>query len=300
MRQYSPHEAARRGRNRQCGVALVAVLWLLAGLALLVAGQVGASRADLRSLQTFRSFAEHAALGDGAIRLTMAEIVVSAPPTRPLQRSVQIGEHRLQVEAVPASAFVDLNNAPADLLHDMLVFGAGLPTDQAALLADTMIAWRDPELASLTSGVTPEGGRVGGFNNIEELAQVPGVGLAVYHRLSELVTVHNPLPGVDPRFASHRVLMILTRGDLTRVERILAARAANDPTLDIADLPHAQTSHSGIRMMRLAATRQVGDARLTRVRWLANERTPHSGVPWREIAFEAVQSIKLTEHRDDD
>lgn len=300
LRRSSPCGSSHPWRNNQWGVALVAVLWLLAGLALLVAGQVGAARADLRSLQTFRSFAEHAALGDGAIRLTMAEIVVSAPPTRPLQRSVQIGEHRLQVDAVPASAFVDVNNAPTDLLRDMLVFGAGLPTDQATSLADTLSAWRDPELASFTSGVTPASGRVGGFDHIEDLAQVPGVGLALYHRLSELVTVHNPLAGVDPRFASDRVLMILTRGDVTRVERILAARATNDPTLDIADLPHAQISHSGIRVMRLAATRQVGDARLTRVRWLANERAPHSGVPWREIAFEAVQSVKITEQLDGD
>lgn len=289
---------ARFAPGDERGVALVAMMWLLAALALLVAGQVGATRADLRSLQTYRNFAEHAALGDGAIRLTMAQIVVSPPPTRTMRRTVQIGEHRLQVEAVPASALIDLNNAPAELLRDALVFGAGLPADQAGPLADALVAWRDPELASLAGGPTPTVGRIGGFDTVEDLIQVPGVDLALYQRLSDLVTVHNPLTGVDPRFASDRVLTVLTRGDLARVERIRAARDADDPAMDIADLPHAQISHSGIRVMRVVATRQVEDATLTRVGWLANERVPHSGVPWRELAFEPVRSATRTENRD--
>ncbi|MGL1832269.1 hypothetical protein ACKVEX_01535 [Rhodocyclaceae bacterium SMB388] len=284
--------------GHQHGIALVAMMWLLAALALLVAGQVGATRADLRSLQTFRSFAEHAALGDGAIRLTMAEIAVSPPPTRPLRRTLQIGEHRLRVEAVPASALIDLNNAPPELLHDALVFGAGLSADRAGPLVDALVAWRDPEVASLAGNPTPSVGRIGGFDTIEDLVQVPGVDLALYQRLSDLVTVHNPLTGVDPRFASDRVLTILSRGDRVRVERVLAARDTGDPAMDIADLPHAQISHSGIRVMRVAATRRVGDATLTRVGWLANERVPHSGVPWRELAFEPVRSVTMTERHD--
>lgn len=291
----------------QHGVAMVTVLWLIAAMSLLVAGQVAATRSDLRSTALFRDFAVHAALADGAIRIAARELVTAPPPSSSPQWMMQLEGQALRVEAVPASAFIDLNNAPRNLLIDMLVFGGGVPDDDAVLLADAILVWRDPDGArlggsemdtALLARHLANAPRRDGFHTVEDLMQVQGMDLLVYERVADLVTVHNPMDGVDPRFAPPRVLTILTRGDLARARRIELARNAGDPALDIADLPHAWVAHSSQRAYRISATGSVNGMTMQRTRWIALERAPQFGTPWIELSAEPVSVVNTGDVHD--
>lgn len=275
---------------------MVTALLLLSALSLLVAGQVAATRADLQGLRMHRQFVEHAALADGAIRMVTLALLNTPPPLRAPEWQITLEDRLLSVQAIPASAFIDLNNAPPALLQDLLVFAGGLPADVAQARTEAILLWRDPEAAQFGDVIatrSPTGAlRLGGFEAVEDLMQVQGIDLGLYDRIVGLVTVHNPIDGVDPRFAPPDVLEVLTRGDRLRARHLASSREADDPTLDIADLPHAWLAQSGMLVYRITASRQVDDATLVRTRWIALERG-FDGTPWRELSTEPVRRLPV-------
>ena len=289
--------------SRQCGVALVAVLWMVAALALLAAALAANSRADLRSAQAARAFAEAAALGDAAIQLAALDIRrMPVPPARPARESYDIEGRPVDVRVMPAGGFVDLNRAPESLLHDLLRYGAGVDDALAATLAQRIIDWRDPDQSARADGAEDDAyvaagvryrTRGGPFEAPEDLLQVLGLSLDVYDKVTAFVTIYGLASRVDPLAAGSGVLRVLARGDGVLAARVAAARDTGEITIDMSSFvqEHLQPSSSGTRFRVEARVGDEGGRVLARVRWIDLASKGADGSPWRTLRAEPVRAI---------
>jgi len=289
------------------GMALVVVMWIVAALSVLVTGFVATTRADLRGAQNIRTFAEHASVGDAAITLAAASMLTT-PDMRPGVFEYHIEGLTVNVQVLPAAAFVDLNKASVELLRDTLLYGAGLAEGDAEALAERLVDWRDSDEDALPKGAenpayeaagSPFRTRGGPFESVDDLMQVLGVNFELHDRLRSLLTTHGASAGVDPRYAPAAVLTVLAAGNAGAVDRVLSARSVNDPLTDMTGLTQQHLAQASGRLYRFDAWRQDGNLRLSRVRWLDLSRPGPAGVPWSELGAEPVMSELLSMERAD-
>lgn len=286
------------------GFAIVLVMWLVAGLTVLVSAMVGVNRSDLKGVFNQRLFAEHAALGDAAINMALARLMVDPIGEAPLSLTAIFGDKQFRVEIAISAAYVNLNLASEELLRDTLVFGAGVAPELAESIAQRIIDWRDPDDVALPRGAeesayesvgSPFRPRNGPFESVDDLIQVLGVSLDLHDRLRNLFTTYGFAPGVDPRFAPEGVLTVLAAGNLSAVNALLNRRETNDPLMDMTEFDSRHIDIGTPEVLRLEAVREVDGIRLSRVRWVDFSQIDHSGVPWRDLATEPVRSQAIAE-----
>lgn len=286
---------------RQSGVALVIVMWLVAALSLLASGLVATTRADVRGTQVLKQFAMHAALGDAAIRLAASQLKLEPLVDHPVVFRFTLEGYGIEVQVLPASAFINLNGASLELLRDALQFGADLPEAQAQLLAERIVDWRDPDDAALPNGAeraayeaaqSPFRPRNGPFESVDDLIQVIGMNLDLHDRIRGLFTTQGGAQGVDPRFAPPAVLRILAAGNAGQVERIMSARQAQDPLFDMTGLTQQHLAQTASGPYRFMATYRAEQVELARARWI-DFSAPRPELPWAELAAEPVESVEI-------
>ena len=286
---------------RRRGVALVVVMWLVAALTVLVSALVANTRADLRGAANHRLFIEHAALGDGAIRLAALQLKHATEPLHgPFSTTVHFEGRDIVVTATPVAGLINLNAASQELLEALFIHGAGVSENDAAVLASRVIDWRDPDDAALPAGAENDSyeaagsvfaTRGGPFASVDDLVQVLGVSVDVHDKIRGLVTAYGGAAGVDPRFAPAGVLAVLARGRLDVVERIVATRAADEPLNDTTELEQQFITSTSDKLYRMEANQTMDGMRLSRVLWVDLGAQSSAGLPWREIAVESVRAI---------
>lgn len=300
--RLSPSRARIAPANASAGLALVAVLWIVAALSVLITGLVANSRADLRGVYNLRAVVEHTAVGDGAITLAAAAMLAESGPEPVRLFEFRIEDRPVNVEVLPAAAFIDLNLASQELLRDTLWHGAGLAEQDAQVLAERIVDWRDVDEDALPNGAenaayeaagSPFRPRNGPFESVDDLIQVLGVSLELHDKLRGLLTIHSDSAGVDPRYAPPAVLTVLAAGNADAVDRVVSARLGNDPLSDMTGLTQKHLATATGRRYRFDAWRQDGNVRLSRVRWLDLARPAVMGVPWTELGAEPVVSARM-------
>lgn len=292
----------RDGWAAQRGVALVVVMWLVAALSMLASGLVSTTRADVQGTQVLKQFAAHAALGDAAIRLAASQLKNAPPLERPAVFRFTFEGYELEVNVLPASAFVNLNSAPVELLRDTLQFGAGLDEGQAQVLAERIVDWRDPDEDPLAGGAelpayeaaqSPFRPRNGPFESIDDLIQVLGMNLDLHGKLRGLFTTQGSAQGIDPRFAQPAILSVLAEGNATAVERIMSARRTQDPILDMTGLTQQYLATIASGPYRFVARHRAERAELIRSRWIELSSI-RPEMPWTELVVDPVESVELS------
>ena len=194
-------------KDTRRGVALVAVLWLVAAMSLIAVGIVQSVRIEIRTAGMEREQATYGALSDAAILLAIQSLQApqyGAP--KPLQTIAAVFEERTFAVSIAAlNGLVDINMAPQALLADLYVYAGGLPTEQAQALATATVAYRQ----TLS--------RVGSrrlFAASEDLLQVPEFKYDLYAKIKGLITAD--LQGgsgrVNPLAAPVGVLQVLGAG----------------------------------------------------------------------------------------
>lgn len=296
------------------GLALIAVLWLVAALSVLVVGVSSSVRAEVRGAQFARAQAEAAALGDAAIQLAVLELrTANSLPTGERRISYEFAGHPVQLILTPTAGFVNLNTASEALLKDLFRYAAGLSELEAETLAQRIVDWRDPDDAALPRGAELDAylaagqfvrPRNGPFVVPEDLMQVLGVDFDLYVRIAKFLTVHGSLPTIDPLAASVGLLTVLAKGDRSVAERIFAQREAafaageDGRAIDTTMLESAHLGQASVGLFRLEARVELGGRWLSRVRWLDLSREGPEGEPWRSLRVEPVRGVMIGESPD--
>jgi len=207
-----------RRAQRMRGIALIAVLWIVAALSLAVTGITHTIKSETRAVASARRMVQMQAAGEGAIMLVLQEMAApQAGPRLPWRRiEVPFDGFATVVEARALNGLVDLNRAPPELLTALLTFAGGLNAQAAAALANAVIQTRQQPDAS---------GQAQRFEAIADLMRVPGVDYDLYARLRPLVTTDAQGSGrVNPQAAPLEVLSMLAEGNMARAAAMANSR----------------------------------------------------------------------------
>ena len=215
----------RRGPAGERGIALVAVLWILALLATLVLGFVVEARTDLRIVRNDSEAAGARAIADAGVTLAILGVF---DPTAGSQWRGDGRVHTLRYRGGTIHARVedeggklDVNKAPLAMLRNLFqVLGAANP-DRIAAAIDAqrraVLAGADP---SVTGRPPPPA-----FPVLDDLRGLPGMTPELYERLPDFVTVYSGQGSVDPQTAPAEVLLSLPDASPAQVQAYLVGRA---------------------------------------------------------------------------
>lgn len=262
------------------GVALIAVLWIVAALTIIVVGISRTVRDEVHLVSAERQRVIAAALGDAAIHLVLQGMVSQPTPVNRLTYvDVAYRGVPIRVQIMPLNGLIDINRAAAALLGRLYEVAGGLAPEAAQSLAQTTIETRERKGAL---------GRSERFESIEDLLRVQGVDYGLYAKLTGFVTA-DALGGgrVNPMAAPEAVLVVLANGDAVVAGRIARARELGQDGIDTTALDASFTDTSSVRRYRIEARVPLEDGA-----WLRSSRTVdlgsgmREGMPWRTFYTE--------------
>lgn len=273
---------------RESGVALAIVVWFIAGMSLLVAGIVSHARVDTRMTQVHLGRAKAVAAGDGAIQLAMLarQSGYESSNVGPLvsEGIFQVGDSDVTVRLYPASGFVDLNSAPAQLLAILFADAGKLPPGEAKLIADNVVKWRSAGGAG--NGRILQRQR---FHALEDLLRIEGVNRGLLDAIRDLVVAGDWYSGAMDWSASPEsmveMLGELNPGQLDSVQR----RRGN---LSRGPEGSSRRAIGGGGTFRADALVSYGGRTWLRRRWVEQGSAPGSQLPWRVVRTEPPRVIE--------
>lgn len=279
-----------RPRAKAAGLALVAVLWMVAALALLAAGLAAGTRAEVSVLHAYQTQLRVAAVGDAALHVTANLLRQSDQrPDRLVRETVTFDGVPVEVTVMPGAGLIDLNAGSESLLQALFEIAGGLTAADASALAESVITWRSLERRDIEQTSMISGGVRTRFDVVEDLMQVPGMHFDLFDRIRGLVTTASGADGVNPLAAPQDVLLVLAGGDRQLAATIAQRRDSQDPIIDMTrlDAQHVTPTQSG--GYRLTARVPLPDGGFAeRSAWL--ELSPdRRGAPWNLFDFAPVR-----------
>lgn len=282
---------------RQRGVAIVAVMWIVAALMVAVSSISYLARGDVRDTRLRLDRARAVAQGDGVIRIALRKMFESKQALDRARRiDIAFADVSAVVDIFPVSGFIDINAAPESLLADLFVHGAGVAPDQATALAERVLDWRDADNQPMPFGAEDPAyeaagvkfrTRSGNFESPEDLLQVLGFDYEIFDKIKGLVTIYGGA-GVSPLAAPEDVLKVLARGDVELAMQISAARYQGEAVIDTSRLVQANLMWGGGSNVVLVQARfNLGGDQIVRRRWVdMSSRVP--GKLWTELRAETA------------
>lgn len=218
---------------RARGAALLLVLWLTALLAALIGAFAVTARMESLQGQIVRDGTVARERARAGIEYALVRIADQQQQTRwlPDGRGYdwRFAGSRLRIHAIDESGKVDLNQADARLLEQLLRV-RGVPEETAPGLAAAILDWRDPDSLSQPQGGAEDpdyasagleyGAKDAPFESIAELQQVLGMTPEIYERLAPYLTLYSGRTLPDANYAPGPVLVAMGLD----AERILAQR----------------------------------------------------------------------------
>lgn len=236
-------------KNRQRGIALLLVLWMLVILigiigvfALIASTERQQGKLLARSVQA--RYAAEGGVEVAVMRLSDADLLRQWVPDNRLNEYV-VNKTKMQIRVVDESGKVDINIAGADVISRLL---QALEVDplQAQAISSAILDWRDADdLLSLPGGAEdaqyaaagrPYGAKDAPFQSTAELQQVLGMTPSVYESLKPVITIYSGLAQPNPSFASAPVLAALGLQS-AQIAQLLAERSAWRPGAPVFTLP---------------------------------------------------------------
>jgi len=269
----------RNPRVSQRGVALIAVLWLVAAMGLIITGVVQAVRSEAQTTGLQRQALVANGLADAAILLALQSLhAQQKEPSKAIQIiPVQFGGRASDVSVQPLNGLIDINNATVVLLSDLYRIAGGMNPDTAQTLAQTTVEFRQTKSTK---------GRAQGFDAIEDLLGVSGMTYDLYAKINRLITADLKTGSgrVNPMAAPAGVLQVLTGGDGSRAAILAAKRDAEPNLMDTSFLKPEQIEMASSNSLRFQVRVDLPDGSTFQKTWhIYWGPDPRSGLPWRVL-----------------
>ena len=287
------------GSERQRGIALVVVLWLVVLITV-----IGSSHARNIRIETSLAFnhvglAEARALAEAGINRAILELFVDETgPRWPFDgtaQQLQFASGRVNIAIRDASGLLDLNAADQTQLETVLN-AAGMDDAARQSLVDAILDWRDKDQLRRMHGAEDSdyrhagldwGARDGPFTSVDELRYVLGVTHELFEQLAPYLTIHSGRPDVNLDYAPPWLFWALTSREPETTE---------SPTGELADgLSDVGTPAAGPFHISAWATSRNG-SRASVEAVLRISRTgeePYTILSWLEPARSSKMTVGL-------
>lgn len=295
--------------RRQTGMALVLVIWMIAGLTLLVAGITSMTRIDVRLSRLHLERAQQHALMQGFINLHMRDLSLAREAgeidfSSTFSSTFTFEDYQAELTSLPISGLINLNRASEELLLALFQYGLSLSSEDATAYLHRFLDWRSgDQTTQRLLGATEDDYIEAGLTHLprgkplavqEDLLQILGISFDDYEALKDLTSVMPSSSfGVNPWVAPEEVLLILAEGNTENVERFLAVRDAETPQEPVDTHSFFRSefiSSSGTRNFRVDITLTQSQTQKTSHHraWIETGFVFQSalGVPWKVITLE--------------
>jgi general secretion pathway protein K len=178
-------DAARSGRRRDRGFALLIVLWTVALLALLTSGLTASGRGEAKLAENLRDAALAEAAADGAAQEAIFRLTSGQWLPGLVQHQMRVGDTVATVRIEDEAGLVNPNQAPVTLLAALLR-EVGADGQTAQTLASEINAFHNSgasDPAPYIAAGLPYGPGMRDFRDVAELRLVPGMTPVLYARL---------------------------------------------------------------------------------------------------------------------
>jgi general secretion pathway protein K len=260
----------------QRGIALVAVLWVVAILALVAAVFMREARTEIALTRNLAEEAKAEALAEAGVSRAIL-VLLGLDETIPWRVdgtafAFDYAGGTVRVSVQDEGGKIDLNRAGDAVLQGLFTSVGGVAPERAQHLVDAIADFRDADgLRHLNGAEDAEYARAGlpydakdaPFAAAEELLQVFGMTPEIYGRVAPYVTVYSPRRDVNLATASAAVLAALPYLSPDRVRAIIEQRAADTGSgrrfrvIAVTVLVEASTAEGG-RVTREVVLRRSG------------------------------------------
>lgn len=222
--------------NRQTGVALVLVLWIL-GLMTIMAGSYSlTTHREAELLHHAHERTKALALADAGIHYAM--LMLNLQDTKSRWRTDgepyywETEGARVRIQILDEGGKIDLNAAQEPTLKKLLSLILH-NEDQATRLTDVIIDWRDVDNIKRPHGAETEDYQAAGmeqkprnrnFLTMEEFRGVLGITPELYQKLEPWFTLYTGQEAINPMKATRDILLVLSGGDIAAVNNYLMQR----------------------------------------------------------------------------
>lgn len=233
-------------QNREAGIALVAVLWIIALAGLQVSLFNISVRDAVVLAETETAISRGQSLIHGAVELAVAKL---SEPDRNLrwepdgtERTIAFGGAMMTIRVTSESGRVDINRADPALIGGLIISLTGR-NDLAATLADRIVDWRDADDKKLPLGAERgDYGRAEPHQSIgdrpfvqpEEISRVLGMPRELADRMQPFITVWSADGRLNPTLASPETLAALPGISPNDVAYLIQLQKSNAPPEAIA------------------------------------------------------------------
>lgn len=210
--------------NRQNGVVLVSVLWVVAGLSVLVASSLTSVRTDLQLTRTHLRLAQARALSEAGVYYAIYSLLQPREAVRPglPDAPVELMWDGVRVSLVieNEAGKIDVNTARIRLIENALI-RSGVDASAARRAVSDLDRKRRQPASSVPEESAADGMR---YDTAAEFVSGLDVPVAVMRRLLDSFTVHNKREGVNPLAAGREVLLAVPGMSEGRVDSYLEQR----------------------------------------------------------------------------
>ncbi len=277
----------------QRGMALIAVLWLVAAMGLIITGIVHAVRIEVQSAGLQRHALVAGALADAAILLALQSLLAQQQEPGATTQVIPVqfdGQNHL-VSVQPLNGLIDINNATDVLLAAMYRHAGGLNPAAAQALAQSTVEVRQ---------IRDSQGVPQGFDAVEDLMRVPAMTYDLYAKINNLVIadLKDGSGRINPKVAPAGVLRVLTDGDVPRATALAAGRDLDPTLMDTSFFNPNQIEMASSRSMQLQVQVGLPDGGTVQKAWRVDlGADPRSGLPWRALgARQSIQHPTPSDH----
>lgn len=221
------------------GIALILVLWLTVFLTVIASSFAYSMRGAALAARNGVSQAQARALADGAVHLTLLELIrpggggVERWRANGVPRSWEEDGAKITAVATDESAKIDINTGAEPLLRGLLQTAGAMPQEEITPLVQAIQDWRDRDDLRRPNGAEEPEYRAAGrkykpanmsFDAVAELQRVLGMTPQIYARIADSLTVYSRAIGINPAFASRTVLLAIPGVSEEQVDEFLVAR----------------------------------------------------------------------------
>lgn len=261
------------------GMALIAVLWLVAAMSLILSGVVRSVRSEAQTAGWQRQSVQASAKADAAILLALQALHAEQKelPSSLKTVPVEFDGASFQVQVSTLNGLIDLNTAPAALLADLYTFAAGMNAQAAQALAQATLETRQLKNAKSIEQ---------GFEAVADLMRVPNMTYDLYAKVADLVTtdIKGGSGRINPLVAPFNVLLVLTGGNAARATQFMSQRNSDPNFLDSTFFKPESIEMSASNSLKFETSVALPDGASLHGAWLVYwSPDPRSDVPWRVL-----------------